>query len=69
MVKKRKHTTKVRMSLEQSEYYGVMHNAAADSPKASFEQIFKKVFPHGMPAHPKPTALKAKYRRAFELAR
>ena len=57
------------MTAEHAEYFGIIHELAAKNPKATFEQIFKKVFPKGMPAHPKPEALKEKYRSAYELAR
>jgi hypothetical protein len=69
MIKKRKLGDRVRMTAEQSKYYGVVYDAAADKPNATFEEIFEKVFPKGMPAHANPAALKRKYQRAFEMAR
>jgi hypothetical protein len=69
MKKKRKKFVPVRMTAEHAAYYGMVSKLAAKNPNATFEQIFKKVFPKGMPAHPDPAALKQKYRRAFMLAR
>ena len=68
MKKKRKKFVPVRMTAEHAAYYGMISKLAAKNPDATFEQIFKKAFPKGMPAHPDPEALKLKYRRAYELA-
>jgi len=69
MIKRRIRGNPVRMTAEHAAYYGIISNLASKNPNATFEQIFKKAFPKGMPAHPKPAALKEKYRRAYELAR
>ena len=69
MVKKRKGSNSVRMTAEHAAYYGAISKLASKNPNATFEQILKKVFPKGMPAHSDPEALKRKYRRAYELAR
>jgi hypothetical protein len=68
-MKKRKYTERVRMTAEHAAYYGAITALAIKKPNATFEEVFKEVFPHGMPAHPDPEALKRKYRRAYELAR
>lgn len=49
MIEKRKLGDRIKLSLEQSEYYGVVYNVAADHPKESFGKVIKPVFPKGMP--------------------
>lgn len=69
MIKKRTQGDRVRLSAEQSAYYGVVYDASANHRGESFEQIMKRVFPGGLPAHKDPEGLKRKYRTAYELAR
>ena len=69
MPKSRKKGNPVRMTPEHSAYYGAITATAIKKPNATFEQVCKEVFPHGMPYHEKPEALKAKYQRAYRLAR
>ena len=69
MIKKRKLGDRILLSLEQSEYFGVVYNCAAEHPQESFDHLMKRVFPKGIPAHKDPAALKRKYRTAYELAR
>jgi len=44
MIKKRKGGNPVRMTAKHAEYFGTINELATENPKATFEQIFKKVF-------------------------
>jgi hypothetical protein len=57
------------MTVEHAAYFGIIYELATRKPNLAFEQIFKEVFPKGMPAHPDPCGLKGKYRTAYDMAR